>query len=125
MSTMDLRSTAESELVLHLAAEGGSLKLWRASQQGHALYLWEKNSALVHELLLEEDAALAAIEPLEQSLPVHSFAAAIDQLRQFPYWRHMHLVELQCDHAKQLLLLWHRCADETNVTDQPAGSNDH
>ncbi|HAT41072.1 MAG TPA: hypothetical protein DCS87_05010 [Rheinheimera sp.] len=112
MSTLDFHSTTEPELVLHLAAEGGSLKLWRASQQGHALYLWEKNSVLLHELLLEEDAPLNAEEAVEQSLPVHSFTAAIDQLRQYPYWRHMRLVELQPEHAKLLLLLWHSCAED-------------
>lgn len=116
----------ESQLVLHLAAEGGSLKLWRYSQRAQAFYIWEKNSALLHQLLQDEDALLDAAEPIEQSLPVTSFSAAIHKLRQFPYWRHMHLVELHSDHAKQLLLLWHDGAisGDTALPDDSVVSDD-
>lgn len=123
--------TAEPLLVLHLAAEGGSLKLWRYQQSPLELFVWEKNSVLLCDLLAEDQLAYGlstsefsttklsaselstddpAIEPVEQSLPVHSWEQALHKLQQFPYWRHMHLLTLHPDYAKRLLLLWQQVA---------------
>lgn len=122
----DSANTTEPLLVLHLAAEGGSLKLWRYQQSPLELFVWEKNSVLLCDLLAEDQLAYgqstnemstselstdySAIEPVEQSLPVHSWEQALHKLQQFPYWRHMHLVTLHPDYAKRLLLLWQQAA---------------
>jgi hypothetical protein len=122
----DSANTTEPLLVLHLAAEGGSLKLWRYQQSPLELFVWEKNSVLLCDLLAEDLPAYgqstnemstselstdySAIEPVEQSLPVHSWELALHKLQQFPYWRHMHLLTLHPDYAKRLLLLWQQAA---------------